>query len=123
MKTLLAEASRAFRPFKHRDLTSYPHYDKVVAAMEAAGFPFLGSGGARIVFALSADLVLKVDMDPGAARTAVRRTYGLRFLRTSVSISPLSCGHRGTIGFSSWSARTPSSTFQDGHSRLKTSRA
>lgn len=65
MKTLLAKASRAFRPFKRKDLTRYPHYDEVVAAMEAAGFDFLGSGGARIVFALSSDLVLKVDMDSG----------------------------------------------------------
>lgn len=67
LQSLLIKASRVLKPYKKKDVSSYPNFDRVIRDMEAAGFPFLGSGGARIVFALDADWVLKVDMQASGA--------------------------------------------------------
>jgi len=59
----LKHFQRLFAPYRTRALTAGDVHAEFYDRAEAAGFPWVGSGGARTVFALSPALVVKVDLD------------------------------------------------------------
>ena len=59
----LKRFQKVFAPYRRRSLVSGDAHAKLYDRAEAAGFQWLGSGGARTVFALSPALVVKVDLD------------------------------------------------------------